>query len=146
MSNVLTIQDAIHEIEEEFAFMPSWQERFQYIIELGKNLPPLPEEFKTKQYKVDGCVSQAWLRAEMQDGRVVYQADSDAVIVRGLIALLLKVYSNHTPEEILAAPPDFLVQLGIVNHLTPNRSNGLASLVQKMRAWAAAFQQKVQEG
>lgn len=136
-----TIQETIQEIEEEFAFLPTWQERFQYIIELAKAMPPLPDEFKTKDYKVEGCVSQAWLHAMMDDGRVIYQADSDAVIVRGLIALLLQVYSNHTPDEILAVPPDFLISTGLSKQLTPNRSNGLASLVQKMRAYAAAFRE-----
>lgn len=141
MTSQATIQNSIQEIEEEFAFLPTWQERFQFIIDLGKNLADLPDEFKTKDYKVEGCVSQAWLRATMSDGRVIYQADSDAVIVRGLIALLLQVYSNHTPDEILAVPPDFLIQTGLSKQLTPNRSNGLASLVQKMRAYAAAFRE-----
>ncbi len=142
----MSIQDTLGEIREEFAFMGDWRDRFQYIIDLGKELPKLPEEYYSDEYKVDGCVSQVWLEAHLEDGRVVYRGDSDAAIVRGLVGLMVRVYSNHRPEEILAVRPDFLVEMGISTNLTPNRSNGLAALAKKMMMYAAAFKTVQESG
>lgn len=139
MEQQTTIRDTLEEIKEEFAFMGDWRERFQYIIDLGRELPKLPEEFYDDQYKVDGCVSQVWLEAHREGDQVVFQGDSDAAIVKGLVALMIRIYSNHAPEEILSVPPDFLIEMGITTHLTPNRSNGLASMAKKIMTYAVAF-------
>lgn len=139
MKQQAAIQDTLLELKEEFAFMGDWRERFQFIIDLGRSLPPLPKEFYTDQYKVDGCVSQVWMEAHTDNGRVVFQGDSDAAIVKGLVALMIRIYSNHTPDEILAVPPDFLVEMGITTHLTPNRTNGLASMAKRVMTYASAF-------
>lgn len=139
MEQQASIQDTLDDLKEEFAFMGDWRERFQFIIDLGRSLSPLPKEFYSDQYKVDGCVSQVWLEAHRENGRLVIQGDSDAAIVKGFAALMIRIYSNHTPEEILAVPPDFLVDMGIAKQLTPNRSNGLASMAKRIMTYATAF-------
>jgi len=139
MEEQATIHDTLDEIKDEFAFMGDWRERFQYIIDLGRELAKLPAEFYDDQYKVDGCVSQVWLEAHRDGDRVVFRGDSDAAIVKGLVGLMIRIYSGHTPEEILSVPPNFLVDMGITTHLTPNRSNGLAALAKKIMTYAAAF-------
>jgi cysteine desulfuration protein SufE len=141
MKETQSIQETIEEIKEEFAFMGDWRERFQYVIDLGKEMPKLPEDYYTDEYKVEGCVSQVWLEAHLEGDRVKYRGDSDAAIVRGLVGLMVRVYSDHTPEEILEVPPEFLLEMGITTHLTPNRSNGLAALAKKMMTYAGAFKE-----
>lgn len=138
------IREAIREITEEFAELEDWKERFSYIIDLGRALPPLPEEYHTDQYKVEGCVSQVWLVTRLNsENRMEFQADSDALLVKGLIALLLQVYSGRQPAEILANPPDFLQATGLLNNLSPSRSNGLTAMVNRIRASAQAFQEGI---
>ena len=136
----MTIQDTLEEIREDFASMEDWRERFQYIIDLGKEMDPLPEALHTDDYLVEGCVSRVWFEGRLEGDRVVFRGDSDAVIVKGLVGLLVSIYSGHRPGEILAVPPDFLVDLGISTHLTPNRSNGLAALARRIQVLAASFQ------
>jgi len=144
MNKAESIKAAIEEIIEDLDDLDDWQDRFRYIIELGQEFPPLAEAYHTEAYKVDGCVSQVWLRAYLQGGQVIFEADSDAVIVRGLVAMLVRVYSGRQPEEILSTPPDFLLQTGITRNLSPNRANGLASMVRKMMTYAKAFQEQLE--
>ena len=123
----------------EFEAIPDWEARYKRIIDDAKTLAPLPEEHRIQANQVSGCSSTVWLQAAYADGVVTYLADSDAVLVRGLIALLLRVYSGHTPEEIIAAPPEFIEELGLNAHLSPNRANGLSAMVKQIKAYALAF-------
>lgn len=127
-------------IVEEFQALGSWEERYERLIRLGTGLPPLPEELRSESFKVKGCQSQVWLHARLEEGRVRLAADSDALIVKGLVALLLRVYDDRSPAEILATPPDFVEVLGMREHLSPTRSNGLAAMLKQIRLYAMAFQ------
>ncbi len=142
MSATASIQENIDELVEDLNDLEDWQEKFRYIIDLAADLEPLGQEYHTREYLVEGCTSQVWLRASLEDGKVIFEGDSDAVIVKGLVAMMIGVYSGHTPEEILETSADFLVDSGITRNLSPNRSNGLASLVKQMKVYALAFQQK----
>jgi len=140
-AGILQLQAAL---VERFEALPDWEERYKLIIAYGRTLASLPEAFRTEANKVRGCASTVWLAAAF-DGRVVtYHADSDAILVRGLIALLLAVYSGHTPQEILDAPPAFIEELGLNTHLTTNRANGLSAMVRQLMVYALAF--KAQAG
>lgn len=132
MTHLLPIAEAQAELIETFEALPDWQERYQYIIELGQGLPPLPSEFQTDAYKVRGCQSQVWIASALQDGRLHFQAGSDAIITAGLIAVLLSIYNDRAPQEILATPPDFIKAIGLSQHLSPSRSNGLLSMVRRI--------------
>ena len=135
-----TIADAARDLEQEFALLEDWRDKVEYIIELGKDLPPLPDALKTEGNKVRGCQSQVWLVAEPEaGGRVHLRADSDAVLVKGLISLLVTLYDRRTPQEILDNPPDVLERVGLAKLLTPGRSNGLYSMVARIRSMAEAF-------
>lgn len=129
---LLSIAEAQAELIETFEALPDWQERYQYIIDLGQSLPALPAAFQTEEYKVRGCQSQVWIAADLREGRLHFQAGSDAIITAGLIALLLSVYDNRTPKEILTTPPDFIKAIGLSQHLSPSRSNGLLSMVRRI--------------
>jgi cysteine desulfuration protein SufE len=127
-------------IVAEFEALPQWEDRYKRIIKLGQALPALDEAHKRDENKVRGCSSTVWLVAEKrEDGRVLYHADSDAILVRGLVSLLLEVYSGHRPEEILSAPPEFIEELGLNQKLTANRANGLAAMVKQIKTYALAF-------
>jgi cysteine desulfuration protein SufE len=141
MSDLAAIEDEKQKIVEEFSLFDSWLERYEYIIELGKNLPGIGPEKHTAQYRVPGCQSQVWFDARRQDGRVVFEADSDAMIVRGLIALLLRVYSGRTPDAILATSPQFLEKIELGSHLSGNRANGLVAMVKRIHDYARALSQ-----
>ena len=135
-----TIADAARDLEQEFALLEDWRDKVEYIIELGKDLPPLPDALKTEGNKVRGCQSQVWLVAEPEaGGRVHLRADSDAVLVKGLISLLVSLYDRRTPQEILDTPPDVLERVGLAKLLTPGRSNGLYSMVARIRSMAEAL-------
>ena len=134
-----SIEDAKQSIVDEFSLFDSWVDRYEYIVELGKQLSGLPEECRTDQYKVKGCQSQVWFRAREDSGQVIFDADSDAMIVRGLIALLLRVYSGRLPSEILATPPNFFDTIELGSHLSGNRANGLAAMVNHIQAYARSF-------
>ena len=134
-----SIEEAKQSIIDEFSLFDSWVDRYEYIVELGRQLPDLPAEYRTDQYKVKGCQSQVWFRAREEAGRIVFDADSDAMIVRGLIALLLRVYSGRLPAEILATPPDFFDAIELGSHLSGNRANGLAAMVNHIQAYARSF-------
>lgn len=138
MTDILPIDEAQTDLIETFEALPDWQERYQYIIELGQGLPPLPMEFQTEAYKVRGCQSQVWIVSDLRDGRLHFQAGSDAIITAGLIAVLLSIYNQRTPQEILATPPEFIKAIGLSQHLSPSRSNGLLSMVRRIFETAQA--------
>ena len=131
------VQKAQEELIEEFRFFDDWMDRYQYIIDLGRRLPEFPEAEKTDANKIKGCQSQVWFLADMKDGRLHFQAISDAAIVSGLIAILLRIYSDRRPEDILATPADFVTALNLEQHLSPTRSNGLASMLKAIHEFAA---------
>ena len=140
MQENATIADAAAALEEEFALLEDWRDKVEYLIELGRDLPPLPEALKVERHKVRGCQSQVWLVAEPEaGGRLHLRADSDAVLVKGLISLLLALYDRRTPQEILANPPDVLERIGLSKLLTPGRSNGLHAMVARIRSMAEAL-------
>ena len=124
------------EVVEEFAFFEDWMDRYQYLIDMGRRLPEFPEEDRIDSNKIKGCQSQVWFVAEQRDGRLEFRAISDAAIVTGLIALLLRIYSGRTPQDILDTPPDFVTALQLEAHLSPTRSNGLASMLKAIRNFA----------
>ena len=130
------VQTAQREIIEEFALFDDWMDRYQYLIDLGRRLPEFPEELKTDEHRIRGCQSQVWFVAEEKDGRLEFRAISDAAIVSGLIALLLRLYSGRYPQDILDTPPDFVAALKLDRHLSPTRSNGLSSMLQAIRGFA----------
>ncbi|EDP64165.1 Fe-S metabolism associated SufE [alpha proteobacterium BAL199] len=122
----------------EFAFFDDWMERYQYLIDLGRKLPEFPEEYRRDEFKLKGCQSQVWLVGEKRDGRLVFHAISDAAIVSGIIAVLLRVYSNRTPGEIVATEPDFIAEIGLDAHLSPTRKNGLGAMLTAIKGRAQA--------
>jgi cysteine desulfuration protein SufE len=131
-------EQAQQDIADEFAFFGDWTERYQYLIDLGKRLPPFPEEYKTEEYRVHGCQSMVWLVPSGDVSRMHFEATSDSAIVSGLIALVLRVYSDRSAEEIVATEPTFIQTIGLAKHLSPTRSNGLAAMLVKLKAYAAA--------
>lgn len=135
----MTIDEIQQEIIDEFSDIEDWMDRYAYIIDLGNALPPIDEKFKTPSHLIEGCQSRVWLNAEEVEGRVLYTADSDAIIVKGIISLLIKVLNDHTPDEILAADLRFIDEIGLSEHLSPTRSNGLVAMVKQMRMYALAF-------
>ncbi|MBD5178430.1 MAG: SufE family protein [Muribaculaceae bacterium] len=136
----MTINEVQDEIIEEFSEIDDWMDRYGYIIDLGNQLPPIDEKFKTPQYLIEGCQSRVWINAELNaDGNVTFEADSDAIIVKGIIALLIKVLNNQKPADILNADLYFIDRIGLSEHLSPTRSNGLLAMVKQMKAYALAF-------
>ena len=138
----MSINEVQDEVIAEFSDFDDWMDRYQMLIDLGNELPPLDEKYKTEQNLIEGCQSRVWLQADEVDGKVVFQAESDALIVKGIIALLIRVVSNHTPDEILNADLYFIDKIGLKEHLSPTRSNGLVSMVKQMRMYALAFKAK----
>ncbi len=138
----MTLQEAEKQIIEEFDLFEDWMDKYNYIIELGKELPLIDPKYKTQQYLIAGCQSQVWLQASYENGIVTFTADSDAIITKGIVNLLIRVLSGRTPREIIDAPLAYLDQIGIKNHLSPTRSNGLASMIKQMKMFALAFDMK----
>lgn len=136
------IEEIEREIVEEFSLFDSWDDKYEYIIDLGKKLQPLDSEHKKDENRVRGCQSTVWLIAEYRNGRVFYKAESDAVIVKGLISMLIRVLSGQTPDSIVEAKLDFLSEIGMMQHLAQTRSNGLLSMVKQMKNYALAFKLK----
>ena len=134
-----TINEIQNEIIEEFSVFDDWMDKYGLLIELGNDLQALDPKYKTNNNLIEGCQSRVWLQAGFIDGKVIFQGESDAVIVKGLIALLIKVLSNHTPEEILSAELYFIDEIGLKEHLSPTRSNGLVSMLKQMKLYAQAF-------
>lgn len=135
----MTIDQTQQEIVDEFSDIEDWMDRYAYIIDLGNALPPIDEKYKTPSHLIEGCQSRVWLNAEEVDGKVEFTADSDAIIVKGIISLLIKVLNGHTPDEILNADLWFIDKIGLSEHLSPTRSNGLVAMVKQMRMYALAF-------
>ncbi len=138
-SNVQSINQLQDEVIEQFADFDDWMDKYQMLIDLGNDLAPLDDRYKTEQNLIDGCQSRVWLQCDHVDGRLVFAADSDALIVKGIIALLIRVISGHTPQEILDADLYFIERIGLREHLSPTRSNGLLAMVKKVKAYALAF-------
>jgi cysteine desulfuration protein SufE len=136
------IEEIEDEIVEEFSLFDSWDEKYEYIIDLGKKLQPLDEQYKKDENKVRGCQSTVWLVADYKDGKILYKAESDAVIVKGLISMLIRVLSNHSPDEIIEAKLDFINEIGMMSHLAQTRSNGLLAMVKQMKNYALAHKIK----
>ena len=137
-----TINDIQDEIIEEFAGLDDWMDKYQLLIDMGNEQQPLPEQYKTEQNLIDGCQSRVWQQADETDGIVSFRAESDALIVKGIVSLLIRVLSGHTPQEILDADLYFIDKIGLKEHLSPTRSNGLLAMVKQMRAYALAFSAK----
>lgn len=135
----MTVKEAQNKLIEEFKEIEDWEEKYGLIIKKGKELPPFPEEYRTDKNKVEGCQSRVWMSAKPDGSNMVIFADSDAMIVRGLIAMLLEVYSNKSPADVLAAKPDFVHEIGIDNHLSPTRKNGLGAMLKQIQMYAFAF-------
>lgn len=135
----MTINDIQDEIIEEFSGFDDWMDKYQLLIDLGTSQPPLDEKYKTEQNLIDGCQSRVWLQADYVDGKIHFTAESDALIVKGIVALLIRVLSDHTPQEILDADLYFIEQIGLKEHLSPTRSNGLVAMVKQIHLYALAF-------
>lgn len=140
MATINEIQDSII---EEFSDFEDWLDRYQLLIDLGNEQEPLPEEYKTDNNLIEGCQSRVWLQADFVDGKIQFRAESDALIVKGIVSLLIKVYSEHTPDEILESEPYFVEAIGLKEHLSPTRSNGLVAMIKQMRLYALAFKAKM---
>ena len=138
-----TIQEIQDEIIEEFSGFDDWLDRYQLLIDLGSDQEPLPEEYKNDNNLIEGCQSRVWLQADLIDGKVQFRAESDALIVKGIVSLLRKVYSGHTPDEILSTEPYFVEAIGLKEHLSPTRSNGLVAMIKQMKLYALAFKSKM---
>lgn len=137
-----TINELQDEVIEEFADFDDWMDKYQLLIDLGSEQETMPEAYKTEQNLIDGCQSRVWLQADLEDGKLVFQAESDALIVKGIVALLVKVLSGHTPDEILNADLYFIERIGLKEHLSPTRSNGLLAMLKQMRMYALAYKAK----
>ena len=138
----MTINEIQDQIVEDFSAFDDWMDKYQMLIELGNNLEPLDEKYKTPQNIIEGCQSRVWLQADYNDGVIHFSGESDAVIVKGLVSLLIQVLSDHTPDEILNSELYFIEQIGLREHLSPTRSNGLLSMVKQMKVYALAFKAK----
>lgn len=142
MPDIQEIQDTIL---QEFEVLGDWTERYKYIIELGRRLEPLDEKHKVEENLVRGCQSQVWLHTRLEDGKVIFQADSDAAITKGLVALMVRFYSGQDPDTIISTNPDFIEKIGMEKHLSPTRSNGLASMIKQMKIYAMAYKSKMNQ-
>ena len=138
----MTIKEIQDEIIDEFSMFDDWEERYQYVIDLGKTLPLIDEQYKTEDNIIKGCQSKVWLHGEQQDGKVVFTADSDAILTKGIIAILIRVFSNQTPQDILDADTAFIDEIGLKEHLSPTRANGLVSMIKQIKMYALAFSAK----
>ena len=137
-----TINEIQDEVIEEFSALDDWMDKYQMLIDLGNDLEPLDEQYKTEQNLIEGCQSRVWLQCDVVDGRLHFSAESDALIVKGIIALLIRVLNDHTPDEILGTELYFIDQIGLKDHLSPTRSNGLLSMVKQIRMYALAYKMK----
>jgi cysteine desulfuration protein SufE len=138
----MTIAELEAQIVSEFSMFEDWMEKYNYLIELGRDLPLIDPQYKTDQYLITGCQSKVWLHADFREGKVFYTAESDAIITRGIVNLLIRVLSGRTPDEILEANMGFIEQIGLREHLSPTRSNGLTSMMKQMKLYALVFKSK----
>ena len=142
----MTINELQNNVIEEFADFDDWMDKYALLIDLGNSLPPLEEKYKTESNLIEGCQSRVWLQADYVDGKILFKGESDAVIVKGIVSLLISIVSDHTPQEILDADLYFIEKIGLKEHLSPTRSNGLVAMVKQMRMYALAFRTKEQQG
>lgn len=140
----MTINELQDNVIEEFADFDDWMDKYALLIDLGNSLPPLEEKYKTESNLIEGCQSRVWLQADYVDGKILFKGESDAVIVKGIVSLLISILSDHTPQEILDADLYFIEKIGLKEHLSPTRSNGLVAMVKQMRMYALAFRTKEQ--
>lgn len=140
----MTINELQDNVIEEFADFDDWMDKYALLIDLGNSLPPLEEKYKTESNLIEGCQSRVWLQADYVDGKILFKGESDAVIVKGIVSLLINIISDHTPQEILDADLYFIEKIGLKEHLSPTRSNGLVAMVKQMRMYALAFRTKEQ--
>lgn len=138
----MSIEETEQEIIEEFEMFDDWMQKYEHLIELGKSLPVIAEEDKTEDKLIKGCQSRVWLKSELKDGKIVYTADSDAIITKGMVALMVRILSEHTPDEIIEAKLDFVEKIGLTKHLSPTRSNGLLSMIKQMKLDALAYKSR----
>ena len=139
----MTIEETEKEIVEEFSMFDDWMGKYEHIIELGKSLPMIEEKYKTDDRLIKGCQSKVWLRSEVKNNKIFFTADSDAIITKGLVAMVIRVLSGHSPEEIVNAKMDFVNQIGLTQHLSPTRANGLVNMIKQMKLDALALKTKV---
>lgn len=139
----MTIKEIQQDIIAEFEMYGDWMEKYNYLIELGKDLPAIDEQYKTEQYIINGCQSQVWLHASLVDGKIVFTADSDAIITKGIVGLLIRTLTNQTPDDIFNADMTYLDEIGLQEHLSPTRANGLVSMIKQMKLYALAFKSKM---
>lgn len=139
---MMTIESIQEELIDEFALFDDWMQRYEYMIELGKSLPLIDDKYKTEDKLIKGCQSRVWLHSELKDGKVIYTADSDAIITKGIVAILVRAFSNQCPQAILDANTDFIDEIGLKEHLSPTRANGLVSMIKQMKLDAMAFHVK----
>jgi cysteine desulfuration protein SufE len=138
----MAIKDIQEEIIDEFSMFDDWMQRYEYIIELGKNLPLIDEKYKTEDNIIKGCQSKVWLKGDQQDNKIIFTADSDAILTKGIIAILIRVYSNQEPGAILNADTEFIDKIGLKEHLSPTRANGLVSMIKQIKMYALAYNAK----
>jgi cysteine desulfuration protein SufE len=138
----MTIPEKESQIITEFSMFDDWMDKYNYLIELGKTLPVIDDQYKTDQFLITGCQSKVWLHASVKEGKVVFTGDSDAIITRGIVNLLIQVLSDRTPEDIMNAKLEFIDQIGLKEHLSPTRSNGLTSMIKQMKLYATVFKMK----
>ena len=136
----MSIETIKAELIDEFSMFEDWMERYEYMIELGKSLPVIETKFKTEDNIIKGCQSKVWLHADLESDKIVFSADSDAIITKGIVAILIRVFSNQSPEIILKTNTDFIDEIGLKEHLSPNRANGLVSMIKKIKMYAVAYQ------
>ena len=142
----MSINELQDNVIEEFADFDDWMDKYALLIDLGNSLPPLEEKYKTESNLIEGCQSRVWLQADYVDGKILFKGESDAVIVKGIVSLLISILSDHTPQEILDADLYFIEKIGLKEHLSPTRSNGLVAMVKQLRMYALAFRTKEQQG
>ncbi|MBT8325934.1 MAG: SufE family protein [Winogradskyella sp.] len=136
----MTIEEVQNEIIDEFSMFDNWEDRYQYMIDLGKTLPLIDPKYKTEDHIIKGCQSKVWVHAEMENDKIDFTADSDAIITKGIIAILLRVFSNQHPKDIIDADTDFIDKIGLKEHLSPTRANGLVSMIKQIKLYAIAYQ------
>lgn len=141
----MTIEEIQDELIDEFSMFDDWMQRYEYMIELGKSLPLIDENLKTDDKLIKGCQSKVWLQSELKDEKIIFTADSDAIITKGIVAILVRVFSNQKPQSILDANTDFIDEIGLKEHLSPTRANGLVSMIKQMKMYALAYQTQLKD-
>lgn len=139
----MTIKEKQEEVISEFAMFEDWMEKYNYLIEIGKDAPDMPEEFHTDQYIINGCQSQVWVHPEFKGDKIEFHADSDAIITKGIVSLLIRVLSGHSPDEIIEADMGFIDEIGLKEHLSPTRANGLLAMIKQLKLYALAYKTKM---